>query len=406
MTQEAATPAADREDRLSLLIELIGERPGALHTALQPFARHGVGLTHIESRPGVGRFDFYVDCEGRRGDAAVEAVLAELRRTAAGVTVLAGKDVPWFPRQRAELDALAAQVLDGGEALQATHPGFEDAAYRQRRAAIAQLASGYRHGQPLPAVAYEAQEHATWRRVHQRLRTLRTRYACAEYQHAAAALERTCRYAAGVPDSRAVSAFLQARTGFELRPVAGLVAPRYFLNALAFRVFFATQYVRHHSQPFYTPEPDVCHELLGHAPMFADPAFADLSQEIGLASLGAEDADVERLARCYWYSVEFGLVREGGERKAFGAGLLSSIGELEHALGANSAATFGAWQPEVAAARPYPITKYQPHYFVAESLADAKARMRNFCERLPRPFYARYNAATESIWVDRAVRRQ
>lgn len=393
--------------RVSLLIELQGDRPGALAAALRPFAEHGVGLTHIESRPRrAGAFDFFVDCEGGRDDPAVAAVINELRRIAGPVLVLDGREVPWFPRHIAELDRIANNTLDAGAALSADHPGFHDEEYRARRALVDGLARRHRHGGAFPRVCYSEAEHGVWRDVHAHLAPLVCSHACVEYRRALAALERHCGYRQGIPQGSEVSAFLETRTGFRLRPVAGLLRPRDFLAGLAFRVFFATQYIRHPSKPLYTPEPDVCHELIGHAPMFADPAFADLSQEIGLASLGASDADIERLARCYWYSVEFGLLREGGGRKAYGAGLLSSFGELEHACGADSPATFARWEPGIAAERPYPITQYQPHYFVADSLQDAKTRMRAFCEALPRPFHARFHPAAESIWVDRVVRRR
>jgi phenylalanine-4-hydroxylase len=200
-----------------------------------------------------------------------------------------------------------------------------------------------------------------------------------------------------------------ARTGFALRPVAGLLSSRDFLNGLAYKVFFSTQYIRHQSRPLYTPEPDICHELLGHAPMFADPDFAEFSQEIGLASLGASDADIERLASCYWFSVEFGLLREGEGVKAYGAGLLSSFGELDYACNPSTTGDkkpiLSPWCPIEASKTTYPITTYQPKYFVAESLSDAKAKMRTFCEDLPKPFHARYNRLTQAVWVDRSVKR-
>ena len=317
-------------------------------------------------------------------------------------------EVPWFPRHISELDRVANNTLDAGGDLHAEHPGFRDGRYRRRRTEIDRLARAYRHGAPFPVVTYTAAETRTWGSVYRRLAALHRRHACDAYRAALRDLERHCDFGPGaIPRGRDVSAFLEGRTGFVLRPVAGLLRPRDFLNALAFRVFFSTQYVRHHSAPAYTPEPDVCHELLGHAPMFADPGFAELSQEIGLASLGATDDDIERLARCYWYSVEFGLLWENGQRKAYGAGVLSSVRELERACaGGVPEDAFRPWDPEAAAREPYPITHLQPRYLVADSLEGARTKLQRFCASFHRPFRARYDAATKRVWVDRAVRRR
>merc|ERR1712013_223778 len=117
-----------------------------------------------------------------------------------------------------------------------------------------------------------------------------------------------------------------------------------------------TQYIRHHTRPNYTPEPDVCHELLGHVPLFADPAFAQFSQEIGLAPLGASDEYIEKLATCYWFTVEFGMCRQK-----------------------------------------YPITEHQPVYFVTDSFESAKQKMTDFASTIPRPFGVRYDPYTQTI---------
>jgi len=396
------------DTRLSILIELHDE-PGALESALRTFSANRVNLTHIESRPARGNtFDFYVDFEGELEDPSVAAVITALERVAVKLLVLDRQEVPWFPRHVSELDRIAEHTLDAGVELEADHPGFHDVAYRARRAHIDQLARRHRHGEPVPLVTYTAREVATWREVYEQLRPLHQTFACEAYLRIVRELEVDCAFGpAHVPQGRDVSGFLASRTGFSIRPVPGLLESRDFLAGLAFRVFFATQYIRHHSQPLYTPEPDVCHELMGHAPMFADPAFADLSQEIGLASLGASDQEIEHLARCYWYSVEFGLLKEDGARKAYGAGLLSSFGELAYACGqGDRQPELLDWDPAVAAGKAFPITDYQPTYFVARSMHDARTQMRTYCRELHRPFYARYNPATERIWVDRAVRRQ
>jgi len=108
--------------------------------------------------------------------------------------------------------------------------------------------------------------------------------------------------------------------------------------------------------------------------------------------------------------VEFGLCNEDGVNKAYGAGLLSSFGELEYACsdahpGADAPPTILPWDPDVASKQEFPITTYQPIYFLAQSLQDAKQQMRQYCENLPRPFFALHNAQTNCIHIDRPVRR-
>jgi len=241
------------------------------------------------------------------------------------------------------------------------HPGFKDPVYRARRNAIARLALDYRDGDPLPPVDYTEDEQAVWRTVWEHLAPLHERAACREWKESSAALALDRRR---VPQLAEVNEALKRGAGFRMLPVAGLVSGRMFLGMMGKGVFLSTQYMRHHSVPLYTPEPDVVHELVGHAASLFHPGIVKLSRRFGEAAWRVDDAALKRLELVYWYTLEFGLVEEGGERKAVGAGLLSSFGELG-TFEAN--AEIRPLDCEEAASIPYDPTQYQKLLYVSSS---------------------------------------
>jgi len=403
MARRVVSSLAADESSTSVVVRC-PHTPGALEQCLRVFRLASINITRIESRPREDgqSFDIFLDVAGSR------APVSELAAKGFATTLLGPRTVPWFPRSVADLDAFAKSTLDAGAQLESDHPGFNDADYRARRAAITANAQRYRQGERIPEVEYTPAETRTWGVVYDELKKRYPRLACDEYNGALRDLEACGLYSRErIPQLWELSGFLEERTGFALRPVAGLLSSRDFLNGLAHRVFHSTQYMRHPSRPLYTPEPDAVHELMGHAPMLCNEQFAAFSQELGLASLGASDNDVKRLATCYWFSVEFGLVRQHGGLRAFGAGLLSSFGELEYACESGKP-EIRAWDPFAAAELAYPITDYQPVYFAADSLEHLVQSMRSFCEEgVQRPFRCRYDAKNQRVvTVDRMVRRQ
>ncbi|MFH4974317.1 hypothetical protein AB6A40_001026 [Gnathostoma spinigerum] len=389
------------------VIFILKQRPGALAETLRIFKDYDVNLMHIESRPSKvhsGCYEVLVEFNEETDRGKIEKVIELFKRRSKSVIVhdwnsneKQNEDsVPWYPSRIRDIDQFANRVLSYGAELDADHPGFKDATYRERRKIFADIAYNYKHGQPIPVVEYTKEEIATWRHVYNQLIDLYPKHACAEFNYIFPLLVANCGYGPErIPQLQEVSDFLKECTGFTLRPVAGLLSSRDFLAGLAFRVFHSTQYIRHSSKPNYTPEPDVCHELLGHVPLFADPDFAAFSQELGLASLGASDEMIKRLATLYWFTVEFGLCLQNGEIKAYGAGLLSSYGELEYSMSGKPA--IEPFEPASTAVVEYPITEYQPKYFLAESFADVKTKLTHWAATMPRPYSVRYNPYTQRI---------
>ena len=241
------------------------------------------------------------------------------------------------------------------------HPGFRDGDYRERRNIIAQIALDHEPNTPVPNAPYTEEEHNVWKIISENMHPAHEKYACKEFLEFNKKLNLPTDE---IPQLGEVSKRVQKLSGFALEPVAGLVQPKVFLSTLGDGIFLSTQYIRHYSTPMYTPEPDVVHELMGHAAMLANPRFAELNRLMGKAAKRTEsNEEVERLGRVYWYTIEFGVLREDGEVKAYGAGLLSSYGELE----AMAKAEHRPFDVEAMMDLPYDVTKYQPVLFCADS---------------------------------------
>src|SRR6185295_14128103 len=255
------------------------------------------------------------------------------------------------------------------------HPGFRDKDYRARRNAIAQFAMTYKPGSPIPSAPYTAEEHGVWQTIWKALGPAHREHACAEYLEC---LDKLAFDTGRIPQLDEVSRKVEAISGFRLEPVAGLVEPRVFLESLARGVFLSTQYIRHHSTPLYTPEPDVAHEIIGHAVTLASTRFAEINRLFGEAVKRTNNpADLDRLARVYWFTIEFGVLRENGRIKAYGTGLLSSAGELAEM----HKAELKPLDLDVAANNVYDPTHFQTVLFCADSFDKMYETLREFLVR-------------------------
>jgi phenylalanine-4-hydroxylase len=230
--------------------------------------------------------------------------------------------------------------------------------------------------------AYTPEEHVTWDRLFARQSRQLQGRACAAFLHGLDVLRLS---KPGIPDFDELSERLMALTGWQVVAVPGLVPDAVFFDHLAHRRFVAGRFIRRPDQLDYLEEPDVFHDVFGHVPLLADPIYADYMQAYGEGGLrSARFGALHKLARLYWYTVEFGLVEEAGTLKLFGAGIVSSHGESIFALDDPSPNRI-AFDLLRVMRTDYRIDDYQQSYFVIPSF---EALLRATVETDFAPVYA------------------
>ncbi|MBN9512692.1 MAG: phenylalanine 4-monooxygenase [Alphaproteobacteria bacterium] len=205
---------------------------------------------------------------------------------------------------------------------------------------------------------YSDEEQAVWRLLVERQSTLASQYACAEFLKGL----KTLGIGDTIPDFAAVSDRLEPLTGWRVVGVPGLIPDAAFYDHLAHRRFPVTVWIRKREELDYLVEPDLFHDFFGHVPLLTDPVFADYMQDYGRRGVEA-GTNVHLLARLYWFTVEFGLIRTPQGLKAYGAGILSSAAEVRHAIEGKGVQRL-PFDPARAMQSPYEIDKLQPIYFV------------------------------------------
>ncbi len=226
---------------------------------------------------------------------------------------------------------------------------------------------------------YTEEDHEAWRRLYSRIHPRWAKYANPHFLQGVDAL---CLNPDAIPRLEDVNRFLKPLTGFQAKAVAGYVPSFVFFDCLRNREFPTTITIRHRDQLDYLPEPDIFHDVAGHVPMHTDQAFADTLVRFGeCAHTAAEIASgihdpkeqsrvltsmIKAMARFFWFTVEFGLMRGHGGLKACGSGLLSSFGELEHAIESAEVQRHPI-QLEWAINQTFEINHYQPLLFIVDS---------------------------------------
>jgi phenylalanine-4-hydroxylase len=267
--------------------------------------------------------------------------------------------------------------------LEPGHPGQGDEGYIERRKQLFALCRKHRLEKlGPPIVAYTPEETRIWREVSPKLDELHLQYASSIYLQAKRDLAITREE---IPQLRHLSDRVKRETNMHLVPAEGALPYRTFYEYIAERGFPVTQFIRHGSHPEFTPEPDMIHDCLGHVPPLMNRDYAELLTLIGKAVAKTTHGDeVLALKRFSWFSIEFGLIEEAGVTKVFGAGILSSTGEIPFSLFSPDVIR-RPFATDVVITTDYDPSRMQDHLFIAPSLPFLRRELENLVRRFGIP---------------------
>ena len=267
--------------------------------------------------------------------------------------------------------------------LEAGHPGLGDQGYIRRRMELFALCRKHRLERlGPPMVEYTAEETRIWRDVSPKLDELHLKHASQLYLQAKRDLAIT---RDEIPQLKLLSEKVQKVTNMHLVPAEGALPYRTFYEYIAERGFPVTQFIRHGSHPEFTPEPDMIHDCLGHVPPLMNRDYAELLTLIGKAASATPHGDqVLALKRFSWFSIEFGLIEEGPETKVFGAGILSSTGEIPYSLQSTEVKR-EPFVTDVVINTDYDPSRMQDHLFIAPSLPFLRRELEALVRRFNIP---------------------
>jgi phenylalanine-4-hydroxylase len=267
--------------------------------------------------------------------------------------------------------------------LEPGHPGLGDELYVQRRRELFALCRRHRLEQlGPPLIEYTAEETRIWRDVSPKLNELHVRHACQIYLAAKRDLSINQDQ---IPQLRTLSTRLQRETNMHLVPAEGALPYRTFYQYIGARGFPVTQFIRHGSHPEFTPEPDMIHDCLGHVPPLMNHDYAELLALIGSAVSATHSGEqVLALKRFSWFSIEFGLIEDAGETKVFGAGILSSTGEIPYSV-LSPDVRREPFVTDTVINTDYDPSRMQDHLFIAPSLLFLRSELEGLVRRFGIP---------------------